>query len=99
MYTTTEDLRFFWSSLFSNRILSTELTQTYLNTHYKFNDTDGYGCGIYKRLDNSMFWIVGGDAGVGFDSRYLVEEKLTINVLSNVTNGDHDIGDVILGYF
>jgi hypothetical protein len=43
-----------------------------------------------------MFSIEGGDAGVGFDSRYVVEEKLTINILSNITNGEIGIRDVIL---
>ncbi len=99
MYTTTDDLRSFWDSLFSYRILSEELTKTYLNTHHTFNDTNGFGCGIYKRLDNSMFSIEGGDAGVGFDSRYLVKEKLTINILSNITNGENRIRDVVLDFF
>jgi CubicO group peptidase (beta-lactamase class C family) len=98
MYTTTDDLRSFWDSLFSSRILSEELTKTYLSTHCTFNDTEGYGCGIYKRLDDSMFAIVGGDAGVGFDSRYIVPEKLTINVLSNITNGEEAMRDVILSH-
>jgi CubicO group peptidase (beta-lactamase class C family) len=98
MYTTTDDLRAFWDSLFSNRILSEELTGIYLKTHCKFDDTDGYGCGIYKRLDDSMFSIVGSDAGVGFDSRYLVQDRLTINVLSNITNGEDRIRDVILEF-
>ena len=47
MYTTTEDLRAFWYSLFSNRILSEELTTTYLSTHCTFSDTAGYGCGVF----------------------------------------------------
>jgi CubicO group peptidase (beta-lactamase class C family) len=99
MYTTTDDLRAFWDSLFSNRILSAELTATYLKTHYTLNTTSGYGCGIYKRLDDSMFAIVGGDAGVGFDSRHVLPEKLTINVLSNITNGEEAIRDVVLSHF
>jgi CubicO group peptidase (beta-lactamase class C family) len=98
MYTTTEDLQAFWDSLFSSRILSHELTETYLETHHAFSETDGYGCGIYKRLDNSMFSIVGGDAGVGFDSRYFPQEKLAINILSNITNGDEGISEVVLRY-
>lgn len=98
MYTTTDDLHAFWDSLFSYRILSEELTMTYLNTHYAINETDGYGCGIYKRLDGSMFSIEGGDAGVGFDSRYLLQERLTINILSNITNGENGIRDVVLGF-
>jgi len=96
MYTTTGDLRLFWDSLFSGRILSRELTTTYLKTHFRRDDKRGYGCGVYKRLDDSMFWIVGGDAGVGFDSRYTVAEKLTVNILSNITNGEEDMREVVL---
>jgi CubicO group peptidase (beta-lactamase class C family) len=99
MYTTTEDLRAFWESLFSHRILSTELTATFLQTHYTFDPASGYGCGIYKRLDNSMFAIEGGDAGVDFSSRYIVPENLTINILSNITNGEGEMRDLILNYF
>jgi len=99
MYTTTDDLRLFWEGLFSNRILSEELTETYLNTHCTFDDTDGYGCGIYKRLDGSMFWIEGGDAGVGFDSMYFPQRKLTINILSNITNGENGMRDVVRDFF
>jgi CubicO group peptidase (beta-lactamase class C family) len=97
MYTTTEDLRAFWDSLFSNRILSEELTETYLKTHCTFDDADGYGCGIYKRLDDCMFSILGGDAGVGFDSRHLPQERLTINILSNITNGEDGVREAVLG--
>jgi CubicO group peptidase (beta-lactamase class C family) len=96
MYTTTDDLRAFWDSLFSNRILSEGLTETYLSTQCTFNDTNGYGCGVYKRLDDSMFSIVGADAGVGFDSRHLPHEGLTINILSNITNGESGIRKVVL---
>jgi CubicO group peptidase (beta-lactamase class C family) len=96
MYTTTDDLRAFWESLFSNRILSERLTETYLSTHCKFDDSDGYGCGIYRRLDGSMFSIAGCDAGVGFDSRYVVQEKLIVNILSNITNGGSRVGETVL---
>lgn len=96
MYTTTGDLRLLWESLFSGRILSRELMTTYLKTHCRRDDTRGYGCGVYKRLDDSMFWIVGGDAGVGFDSRFIVAEKLTVNILSNVTDGEEDMREVVL---
>jgi CubicO group peptidase (beta-lactamase class C family) len=98
MFTTTADLRAFWNHLFSYEILSKELTETYLRTHHRFNDRLGYGCGIYKRLDGSMFSIVGVDAGVGFDSRHLVQEQVTINILSNVTNGESGLRAVVLDY-
>jgi len=96
MYTTTEDLRSFWDSLFSYRILSRTLTQEYLKTRHQFNDTLGYGCGIYKRLDDSMFFIIGEDAGVGFDSRFIVPDRMIINILSNKTGGAGHIRKTIL---
>jgi hypothetical protein len=99
MYTTTDDLRAFWDSLFSHRILSTELTATFLKTHHTFDAASGYGCGVQKRLDNSMFAIEGSDAGVDFSSRYIVPENLTINILSNITNGEEEMRGLILSYY
>ena len=96
MYTTTEDLRSFWDSLFSHKILSPTLTREYLKTRHQFNDVVGYGFGIYKWLDDSMFFIVGEDAGVGFDSRFIVPDGLTINILSNRTAGAGDLRKAIL---
>jgi CubicO group peptidase (beta-lactamase class C family) len=96
MYTTTDDLRAFWGNLFSYRVISEELTTTYLKTHCTLDATEGYGCGTFKRLDDSMFAIVGGDAGVGFDSRYYVQERLIVNILSNITNGNEEMKEVIL---
>jgi CubicO group peptidase (beta-lactamase class C family) len=98
MYTTTDDLRAFWDSLFSYRILSEGLTKTYLSMQVRIDDTWGYGCGIYRQLDESVFSIAGGDAGVGFSSRHLLPEKLTVNVLSNITNEAGAMRDAILRF-
>ena len=87
MYTTADDLCSFWNKLFSHKILSKELTKEFLKTHCKRNDVDGYGCGVFKKLDESAFSILGFDAGVGFFSRYIVRDGITISVLSNVTDG------------
>lgn len=91
MYTTSNDLSSFWANFFENKILSKELTKTYLKTFWEFNDFKGYGCGIYKMLDDSMFYIVGSDAGVGFDSRFLYQEKININIISNITDGEVEL--------
>jgi len=96
MYTNSEDLLNLWNNLFSNKILSPELTKIYLETHHDFGDGFGYSCGMYKKQDNSAFFVPGGDAGVGFLSRYLPNEKITINVLSNITNGEEEMTDIIL---
>lgn len=96
MYTTTEDLRAFWESLFTNRILSADLTETYLATHSTINEYVGYGCGLYKTLDSSTYSIGGGDAGVGFYSRYDGKEQRIINILSNITNGEWSMREFLL---
>jgi hypothetical protein len=96
LYTTAADLRAFWDRLFTYKILSKELTDIYLSTQQNFNEFSGYGCGIYKRLDNSMYSIVGGDAGVGFDSRYLRADQVSITILSNITDGEAVIREVVL---
>ena len=98
LYTTADELAAFWDSLFANRILSAELTANYLSTHCTLSDTSGYGCGVYKHLDDSLFWIVGSDAGVGFDSRHLPRRKLTISMLSNVTDGEEGMRRVVLSH-
>jgi CubicO group peptidase (beta-lactamase class C family) len=95
MFTTSDDMLSFWEQLFNYKIISKELTGIFTQTYHRFNDLFGYGCGIYKRLDHPMFSISGSDAGVGFVSRYLVNEKVTINVLSNMTEGDEEIRPVI----
>lgn len=95
MFTTSEDLQRFWQSLFSHRILPKALTETLLATRHAFDETWGYGCGLYKKLDNRMFFIVGGDAGVGFDSRYLVEDATVISVLSNRTDGEGGVREFL----
>jgi CubicO group peptidase (beta-lactamase class C family)/protein tyrosine phosphatase (PTP) superfamily phosphohydrolase (DUF442 family) len=77
LFTTAQDLRAFWEHLFNNKILSPALTASFLETRYKFDDKHGYGCGVYKNLDDSRYAIVGGDAGVGFDSRHFVDENIT----------------------
>lgn len=96
MFTTAEDLKSFWKNLFSYEILSKELTNEFTKTFSEFNEKSGYGYGIYKRLDDSMFFIVGVDAGVGFDSRYLLNEDLTISVISNISEGEESMVDTIL---
>ena len=87
------------AATFCHRILSPELTAVFLQTHESFDEKTGYGCGLYKRLDDSLFAIVGGDAGVGFDSRYLVNQKITASILSNTTNGEESLRKVVLDFF
>jgi CubicO group peptidase (beta-lactamase class C family)/protein tyrosine phosphatase (PTP) superfamily phosphohydrolase (DUF442 family) len=99
LFTTARDLRAFWENLFANKILPPVLTAAFLATHHKFDDKYGYGCGVYKLLDGSRYSIVGGDAGVGFDSRHFVEENITVSILSNFTNGEEDLREAVMAFF
>jgi CubicO group peptidase (beta-lactamase class C family) len=96
MYTTSDDLRRFWNSLFAYQVLSRELTDMFLTTQHAFNEISGYGCGLYKKLDNSIYAIMGSDAGMGFDSRYVENSATVINILSNRTDGEVQMRKLIL---
>ena len=46
-----------------------------------------------------MYYFVGGDAGVGFDCRYFPQRDLQITIISNKTDGEEKIRDVIYTNF
>ncbi|OGN98168.1 MAG: hypothetical protein A2Y89_02310 [Chloroflexi bacterium RBG_13_51_18] len=96
-YTTAGNLFTFWGALFSNRILSKKLTRAFLSPHIIVDEPVEYGYGVYisRYSGKDMFFIVGGDAGVGFDSRYIPESDLQITIISNLTDGEEKIRDVI----
>ena len=96
-YTTVTDLHKFWTALFNNKILSKKLTKAFLSAHVIVDDPIEYGYGVYISKYNGMdmFFIVGGDAGVGFDSRYIPEKELQITIISNTTDGEEKVRDVI----
>jgi len=96
-YTTAADLLKLWRALFNNKILSKKLTGTFLNPHVNIKGDINYGYGMYitRFRGLEMFYIQGGDAGVGFDSRYIPEKELQINIISNTTDGEGKIREVI----
>ena len=101
LYTTLGDVRRVWNSFHDYEILSEKLTEDYMTPHAVINDRFRYGYGLYmrKHLDMDMVFFGGGDAGVGFDSRYIREKNLGIIVISNITDGEEQIRKVILDYF
>jgi CubicO group peptidase (beta-lactamase class C family) len=96
-YTTAIDLFKLWKAFFNNEILSRRLTKAFLTPHIIVDDPVEYGYGVYisKYSGMDMFFIVGGDAGVGFDSRYIPKKELQITIISNTTDGEEKIRDVI----
>ena len=100
LYTTLGDVRRVWSSFHDYEILSEKLSEDYMTPHAVINDRFRYGYGLYMRkfLDMDMVFFGGGDAGVGFDSRYIREKNLGITIISNITDGEEQIRKVILDY-
>lgn len=96
MYTTTADLRYFWHSFFADEIVSPALKAQFLTTQHTFSEQSGYGCGLYKELDDSAFSIVGEDAGVSFYSRYYPREEIVVNLLSNTADGVSSMRKTVL---
>jgi len=99
-YTTVTDLQKLWRSLLDNRILSEKLTSMFLTPHVNIHDELDYGYGVYitKYMGMDMVFFNGGDAGVGFDSRYIPEKELQVNIISNFTDGEEEIRKVILAF-
>jgi CubicO group peptidase (beta-lactamase class C family) len=96
MYTTARDLDSFWRSLLSHRILGEGLLEEWLSPKVAINERSSYGYGVYRRNSGGQYFIVGGDHGVGFDSRYLPESGLTISILSNESDGEEGLRAAIL---
>jgi CubicO group peptidase (beta-lactamase class C family) len=95
MYTTTYDLNSFWNALVCTKILSKALTEEFLKSRVSFDENYGYGCGVYTSSKKPSYGIVGGDAGVGFDSKYIVEDKMVINILCNKSDGEEEMRNVV----
>ena len=96
-YTTVADLFKLWQSIFDNRILSPKTTEAFLTPYVNIKGEIKYGYGVYitRFKDMDMFYFQGGDAGVGFDSRYIPEIELQITIISNNTDGEERMREVI----
>ena len=85
-----------WRAIFSNKILSKEMTDIFLNSHVEIDDEETYGLGVYKiNLDGKIaHFAVGGDTGVGFFTAYCHANGLVASGFSN-TKWINDTYDLI----
>ena len=95
IYSTSDDLHRMWQSLISAQILSPDLTRKFLKAKVNLGGSVGYGCGLYTDEANSVYGIVGGDSGVGMDSRFYAKTSSVINILSNKTDGEERMREAI----
>lgn len=89
MYTNNPDIRSFWTSLLKGKILKEDTLQHFLMPQNECYPGCHYSLGLYLPGPGTgdTLMMVGGDAGVGFNSCYRVKEGLTLTVLSNKTDG------------
>ena len=89
LFTCSKDLDRLWRSIFSNKILSEEMTHLFLKPHVKMdikNEHSGsYGLGVYiKNIgDKLIYYAVGGDCGIDFFTAYFPKQKIVASALGN----------------
>jgi len=90
MFTTARDMDLLWRALAANRIMGSELTREFTRPRIELGNGVSYGYGIYRwdRADEPVWFAVGSDAGVGFDSRYFAARGVTVSILSNRSEGE-----------
>ncbi len=100
-YTTLGDVQKLWREMFAYRILPKEIIDLFITPHAAMNEGLDYGYGIYlpKTRKEKMLFFVGGDTGVGFDSRYLPGRETGFTVISNYSDGEETMREVMLSYF
>ena len=85
IFTCAGDLSKLWRAIFSNEILSKEMTQSFLKSHIKISEYESYGLGIYRYTHNSetVYYAVGGDYGVDFFTAFLPKYNIVVSALGN----------------
>ena len=90
LFTCAKDLDRLWRAVFSNEILSADMTLSFLKSHVNRHGGDDYsecyGLGVYaknKADGSSIYYAVGGDFGVEFFTAYFPKEKIVASLLAN----------------
>ena len=100
-YTTTYDINRLWTSLTTNQLLSKEIAGKFLSSQVYIRESLDYGYGLYlSQIEGKRVFIINGsDCGVGFESRYYPDSELTINIFSNITDGEVEMVKYIFDQF
>lgn len=97
IYSTSEDIMKLWQLILDKKILSENLTEILLFPHTKTTSDGYYGLGVWLNKDKDHYnpSIVGSDAGVSFYSDHYIKDKMTVNVISNTSDGAWEIGKAV----
>lgn len=85
LYTCAKDLDVLWRKIFGGDVLSDHMRQAFLTPQVIISASKSYGLGVYRidRNNDTAYYAVGGDFGVGFFTVYFPKSKITVSALSN----------------
>jgi CubicO group peptidase (beta-lactamase class C family) len=87
IYTTTADMRAFWTALVAGAIVPRERVAEMTRPRSDASERSQYGLGFWLRAEASMVELVGYDAGVSFASLHDPATDTTATVIANWTDG------------
>jgi len=85
LFTCAEDLDKLWRAIFSNKLLSEDMTQQFLKPQIERRNNNSYGLGVYLRNkgEDAVYYAVGGDSGVDFFTAYFPKTQTVASALGN----------------
>lgn len=98
-YTTTGDIKRFWSNLISGKLLSKEMTLTMITNHSGESQCYGYGIWLRESGEKLLPYFQGCDPGVSFISCYDLSKKLSIVLVSNYGDDVWRLMNDLLNHF
>ena len=88
LFTTTADVRTFWSALLAGRILPTETVAEMTRAHSDVPEENArYGLGFWLHPSADPIRMIGSDAGISFYSVWRPGTEEILTVISNWTDG------------
>lgn len=87
LFTCAGDLDILWRAIFDNKVLSEEMTETFLKSQVPTGEEDGgsYGLGVYRYNQDgkTVHYAVGMDSGVAFFTAYFSKSKIVASAFGN----------------
>jgi CubicO group peptidase (beta-lactamase class C family) len=88
VYTTVDDVRRFWTGLFSGKIVSPDALAMMVSPRSDVpEESKRYGLGFWLDESSDVVMLVGYDAGVSFHSAYDPTTQVTCTVIANTSEG------------
>ena len=91
IYTTADDIAKMWTGMMSGNFLSKNLSTEIFKTQAEAWDHIDYGLGFWIKKNEewevSNYYLVGGDPGVCFHSKFYVDKDMIVTILGNTSDG------------